>query len=105
LNEQIIYLLRKTSLTLSDIEKLTPKKFNAILKEVYFQESQDQWRQQYSVACLMASIANTIPRKKGAKGYKAEDFLKEEYPSREIKDKSVTLESLAKAKGIKLPKS
>jgi hypothetical protein len=104
LNQEIIYLLRKTSLTLSDIKKLTPRKFNAILQEVYFQESQDIWRQQYSVASLMASIANTVPRKKGSQGYKAEDFLSGEMPSREPKPLT-NLESLAKAKGIKLPKS
>lgn len=36
--EAIVYLLRKTSLTLKDIGALTPKQFNALLEELYYQE-------------------------------------------------------------------
>jgi hypothetical protein len=101
--EQIVYLLRKTNLNLKEIGELTPKKLNAILKELYYQESEDEWRRQNSVANLMASIYNTVPSKRGSKVYKASDFL-DSKPTREVKDKNITLESLATAKGIKLPK-
>jgi hypothetical protein len=98
--EQVVYLLRKTSLTRSEIGKLTPAQFNEILSEVYYQESQDIYREQYSVASIMAAIYNTIPRRQGSKVYKASDFIKGESPTRTPpKDYEV----LAKERGITLP--
>jgi len=97
--EQIVYLLRKTSLTREAIGKLTPGQFQEIIKEVYFQESQDEWRRQHGIASLMAAIYNTIPGKRGTKVCKASDFLSSEMPTRNVN----TLEKLAEAKGIRLP--
>ncbi len=99
--EAICFLLRKTNLTREEIGKLTPIQFNEIVKEVSFQESVDQWRNQYSVASIMASIYNTIPRKRGSKTCKASDFLSSEMPTRNTKEQ--TLEKLAESKGIRLP--
>ena len=99
--ESIVYLLRKTSLTLEAIGHLTPAQFNAILSETYFQESVDEWRKQHSVASIMAAIYNTIPRKRGAKACKAQDFLATEMPTRTPKDDS--LETLAYKHGVELP--
>lgn len=101
-NEAICYLLRKTSLTRTEIGKLKPEQLQAIVKEVSFQESVEEYRNQYSVASIMAAIYNTIPRKRGAKVLKAKDFLSGEMPTREPR-KKVGLETLAKQKGIKLP--
>jgi hypothetical protein len=100
-NEGIVYLLRKTSLTRSEIGKLTPPQFNEILSEVYFQESVDEWRRQHSIASIMAAIYNTIPKKRGTKACKASDFLAGEVPTRN--PKADTLETLAEKQGIRLP--
>ncbi len=97
--ESIIYLLRKTSLTREDIGRLTPEQFNEIIKETLYQESVDEYRRQYSVACLLAAIYNTIPRKRGAKVLKAGDFLKEDMPERS----KLPLDEMADKRGIKLP--
>jgi len=101
MNEQTVYLLRKTSLTLEAIGKLTPAQFNTILSETYFQESQEEWRNQHSVASLMAAIYNTIPRKKGSRPIKASDFLQSEMPSRTPKEDS--LQDLADKYKVSLP--
>ena len=98
--EQIVYLLRKTSLTREAIGKLTPSQFNEIIREVYFQEAQDEYRRQHGIASLLAAIYNTIPRKRGSKACKASDFLSGEMPTRKQGD---TLEKLAEDKGIRLP--
>jgi len=99
--ESIVYLLRKTSLTLESIGRLTPAQFNTILSETYFQESQEEWRTQHSVASIMAAIYNTIPRKKGARPIKASDFLSTEMPSRTPKEDS--LQDLANKYKVSLP--
>jgi hypothetical protein len=101
MNEHIVYLLRKTNLTREDIGKLTPVQFSEILKEVYYQESVDNYRQQHSVASLLAAIYNTIPRKRGSKVYKASDFLNGEMPERNAKQDSV--DDIAKERGIRMP--
>lgn len=79
--EAICYLLRKTSLTLQDIGKLTPAKFKAILEEVYYQESVDNYIQMQHLASLLAAIYNTIPRKWG-NVLTSKDFLQGEEPKR-----------------------
>ena len=101
-SEEIVYLLRKTSLTLMDIGKLSPLQFNEIIKEVNYQESVDTYREQHSVASLLAAIYNTIPRKRGSKVFKAEDFLSGGMPERNPKPED-SLETLANQRGIKLP--
>ncbi len=101
--EAIVYLLRKTNLTREDIGKLSTAQFSEILREVYFQESADNYREQYSVASLMAAIYNTIPRQRGSHTFKASDFLKGSQPERNPVPQ-VSLEKMAKDKGIELPK-
>ena len=100
--EPIVYLLRKTNLTLDAIGKLTPAQFNEILREVHYQESVDTYREQHSVASLLAAIYNTIPRRRGSKVYQARDFLSVAMPERQMKAQ-VSLEKLAEDRGIKLP--
>ncbi len=100
--EAIVYLLRKTNLTRDDIGRLSPIQFNEILKEVYYQESVDEWRTQHSVASIMAAIYNTIPRKRGSGAIKASDFLKGGMPERQPSPQ-VSLEKMATDKGITLP--
>lgn len=100
--EGIVYLLRKTNLTRSEIGKLSPVQFNAILNELYFQESVDEYRKQYAVASIMAAIYNTIPRKRGSKILKSDDFLSGDMPERYPKQPD-SLEKMATDKGIKLP--
>lgn len=97
--EAIVYLLRKTSLSLKDIGKLTPRQCNELLKELYYQESVGEWRNQYSLATILAAIYNTIPRKRGSRALGAGDFLKGSMPKRNEE----SLETIAKKKGIKIP--
>ncbi len=100
--EAIVYLLRKTNLTLEAIGKLTPPQFNEVIREVYFQESVDEWRNQHSVALILAAIYNTIPRKQGTKACKASDFLSGEMPTRNPKQYD-SVNILAEKRGIRLP--
>lgn len=100
--EAIVYLLRKTSLTRSEIGKLKPDQLNTIVKEVYFQESVEEYRRIHEVASILAAIYNTIPRK-NRKALTANDFLKGDMPTREGKRPDINVEILAKQKGIILP--
>lgn len=99
--EGIVYLLRKTNLNRETIGKLTIPQFNEILKEVYYQESIEEYSRAYSVALLQAAIYNTIPRKRGSKVYQAKDFLKSNMPERNPQMDS--LDKIAEDKGIKMP--
>ena len=101
--EAICYLLRKTSLTRTEIGKLKPDQFQAIVKEVYFQESIDEYRKMHSVASILAAIYNTIPQKPGHKALTAKDFLSGDMPTRDGKKPDTNVEILAKQKGIILP--
>ena len=101
--EAIVYLLRRTSLTLLDIGELTPTQFNELLTELYYQEAVDEYRKQYSTASLLAAIYNTIPRKSGHKSLTAKDFLAGDMPIRGGK-KIKNVDELAIKKGIKIPK-
>ena len=96
--EAIVYLLRKTSLTRTEIGKLKPDQFNAIIKEVLFQENIDEYRRQYGIATILAAIYNTIPRRRGSK---ASDFLSSGMPSRNKPQNE--LEQIASKHNIKLP--
>lgn len=100
--EAIVYLARKLHWAREEIGKLTPRQFNEILKEIYYQESVDTYREQYSVASILAAIYNTIPRKRGSKVYKANDFLKGDMPGRNPKPQD-SLDKMAEERGIKLP--
>ena len=101
--ESICYLLRKTSLTRTEIGKLKPDQLQAIVKEVYFQESVDEYRKMHSVASILAAIYNTIPQKPGHKALTAKDFLSGDMPTREGKRPDTNVEILAQGKGIILP--
>ena len=100
--EQQVYLMRKTSMSRRDIGKLhDPRVFYELLREVYYQESVDEWRKMHTVATILAAIYNTIPRKnRGA--LKAGDFLSGGIPQREAK-KADSLEKLASDRDIRLP--
>ena len=100
--EAIVYVARKLHWTREEIGKLTPKQFNELLKELYYQESVDEYRRQHSVASIMAAIYNTIPLKSGHKVLTAKDFLSGDMPTRDGKPKS-NVDGLAIKKGIKLP--
>ncbi len=99
-NEYTVYILRKTNLNRREIKKLTLPQFWDLYKEVYFQESVDEWRNQHSVASIMAAIYNTIPRKRGAKASQARDFLPSDMPTRNPVN---PVEALASKQGVKLP--
>ena len=100
--EIIVYLLRKTNLSREDIGKLSPAQLNAIIKELYYQESVEEYRNQYAIASIIAAIYNTIPRKRGSKIFKAGDFLKGDMPERNPKPQD-TLEELAGKHKVTLP--
>lgn len=100
--EAVVYLARKLHWTREQIGSLTPIQFNEILKEVYYQESVDAYREQHSVASILAAIYNTIPRKRGSKVYQASDFLKSSMPERNPKLQD-SLDKMAEERGIKLP--
>ncbi len=100
--EAVVYLARKLHWTRGEIGELTPKQFNEILKELYYQESIDEYRRQYSTASILAAIYNTIPRKLGHKALTAKDFLSGDMPTRDGKKPS-PIDELARKKGIKLP--
>lgn len=95
-----IYLLRKTSFTWKEIHKLEYSEFWEIYNELIFQESQENWAREHDVATVLTMIANTIPRKKGARASKLTDFFNVPYPSKEKKD---DIEELAEKHNIRLP--
>ena len=100
--EAVVYIARKLHWTRSEIGKLSPVQFNEILKELYYQESVDEWRKMHTVASILAAIYNTIPRK-SHKALTAKDFLTGDMPTREGKRPDTNIEILAKRKGIILP--
>ncbi len=100
--EGIIYLARKLGWSRESIGKLTIPQFNEILKELYYQESIDEYRRQYSTASILAAVYNTIPRKSGHKPLTAKDFLSGDIPTRDGKQPS-PVDELARKKGIKIP--
>lgn len=97
--ETIVYIARKLHWSKREIGKLTIEQCNDLMKELQFQEAREQYRQDFSIASILAAIYNTIPTK-SRKTYKPRDFLAQQEPKRE-KEKS--LEELAKDKGIELP--
>ena len=101
-NEYLIYILRKTNLNRKEIRELTLHQFWSLYNEVYYQELVDEWRNQYSIASILAAIYNTIPRKRGSRTLKVSDFLKGEMPQRITKPQD-SIEKMAEDRGIKLP--
>ena len=100
--EAIVYLARKLHWSRKEIGKLTPSQFNELMKELQFQEAQEQYRQDHGLASILAAIANTIPSK-SHRTYKARDFLSYPEPKRETGEEK-TLEELAEEKGVKMPR-
>ncbi len=103
---RVSYLLRKTSMTLTEIRALGLGQFQDICQEVMFQESVDDYKTASYIANLMAAIANTVPRKH-KKTYKSKDFLTAPEPRRSggdpVTDAKVELEALADKFSIRLP--
>jgi hypothetical protein len=104
-NEITVYLLRKTNLNFTEIEKLkrklTPTQFYTLYQEVVFQESQEHWIGENRTAALIAALYNTTRGKKSDKVWTAKDILDAPYPS---KDKGGDeLAVLAQKNNIKLP--
>jgi len=101
-NEAIVYIARKLKWSRKEIGELTPTQFNELVKELQFQEAQEQYCHDYNIASILAAIYNTIPSK-SRKVFKPQDFLRRAEPKRQaVKEK--LLEELAKEKGIKLPR-
>ncbi len=95
----IVYLARKLHWSRHEIGCLTPAQFNALLEELQFQELQEQYRHDFSVAAILAAIYNTIPTK-SRRIYKPRDFIGVA-PKRKSQEESI--EKLARVKGIKFP--
>ena len=103
--EGVVYLLRKTNMTLPDIKQLEVKQFKSILDEVSYQEQIIEYNTAYRFATLLAAIVNTVPRK-GGRTYSANDFLTMKKPRRatsDAPDEKAELEALAKKFDIRLP--
>uniref|UniRef100_A0A6M3KUC0 Uncharacterized protein n=1 Tax=viral metagenome TaxID=1070528 RepID=A0A6M3KUC0_9ZZZZ len=104
--EAVVLLLRKTSLTRDDIGSMSLIQFRKIVAEVCFQEAVEDYQTAQCVATILASIANTVPRKGGG-SKKSSDFLVMSPPRRwgknEPADDTVILKELAKRFNIKLP--
>jgi hypothetical protein len=100
--EAVVYIARKLHWTRSEIGSLTPHQFNELLKELYFQESVEEYRKAHTTASILAAIYNTIPRKAGYVPLQAKDFLSGDMPTRDGKPPS-PVDELAKKKGIKIP--
>ena len=104
-NYGLVYLLRKTTLTIKAIGKLKPADFIDLLTEVHYQEAMEDYQTDARLANLLAAIANTVPRKP-AKTYRVSDFLgtmPQRVGEEAIVDEKTKLETLAKQFNIKLP--
>ncbi len=101
--EHIVYLARKLHWSKKEIGEMSLAQFIETYNELIFQESVENWDGQFSVASILAAIANTI-HTKSHKSYKASDFLSTERPSRDG-DKKITdkIDLMAENMGVKLP--
>ena len=107
INYTTAYLMRKTSMTLTEIGGLTLKQFREILIEVHYQEAVEDYQIETRLETLLAAIANTVPRKP-PKTYKSTDFFKSKPPRRPglgnaVDDEKEQLKLLANRFDIKLP--
>ncbi|MBA7602015.1 hypothetical protein ES703_09100 [subsurface metagenome] len=98
-NEAIVYIARKLHWSREEIGELTLTQFNEILEELQFQEAQEQYRQDFSIASILAAVYNTIPSK-SRKTFKPRDFLGGAEPKR----MDSNLAKAAEAEGIEIPK-
>lgn len=99
--EAIVYLARKLHWSRKEIGELTLNQFNELIKELQSQEAQEQYRQDYSIASILAAIYNTIPTK-SRRTFKPKDFLGKAEPQRHPTE-GKSLEELAREKGIQMP--
>lgn len=107
INQGVAYLLRKTSMTLTEIRGMDKDGYREMVEEVLFQESTEIYTTALYVGNILAAILNTVPRKTN-KTYQASDFLNIKEPRRVGPDGVILndkeqLELLAKRFGIKLP--
>lgn len=106
--EAVVYVARKLGWTREEIGKLTPKQFVALVDELHYQESIEDYNRAFQTASILAAIYNTIPSKRGSRVFKYSDFLTAHPPERinrkTPKQPEFTLEDLARQEGIKLPK-
>jgi len=100
--EAVIFIARKLHWSREEIGHLSPRQFIDVYNELAYQESVDNYLEQYSVASILAAIYNTIPQKRGSKTFKASDFLKGDIPERNPKPQD-SIDKMAEDKGIKLP--
>ena len=100
----VAYLLRKTSITLTEIRGLSIGQFRDLFEEIAFQDSVSEYQTASYVANILAAIANTIPSTAN-RTYKAADFLGTKEPRRTKveTDAKVEIEAIAKRFNIKLP--
>lgn len=99
-DEIVCFLLRKTSLTLTEIGKLGILQVMKIYNEVMLQENQERWESQYNLAYLVSHIHNAMPRGRNSKIWKVEDFYNIPRPSHK---KEIVKDNLAEKLGIKMP--
>jgi len=100
--EAIVFIARKLHWTREAIGQLTPLQFNELINELYYQENTETYHKLHSIASIIAAIYNTIPRKRGSKVFKAEDFLNGTIPERNPKAED-SVETMADKRGVKLP--
>jgi hypothetical protein len=102
INESIVYVLRKTSLTLNDIGELSPEQFKDLYRELLQQESEERF-DRYSFYNVLLSTIHNAPISK-PRIMNQNEFYQLREPHKVEKPKN-TLKDLAQKKGIKLPKS
>ena len=108
LTQAIVYLMRKTTLTLEVISSLHPEQFVEIYNETVRQEAIDDYKQSHNAASIMAMIAN-VNRGKQGKTYKAIDFAGKPpaAAARGASNASTTdiasMVAMASARGLKVP--
>ena len=104
MDELIVFLMREFGWTLEYtqnlIRKLPLKKLNALIAEVKFQKSVDDYQIASNFAMVIANWASAQSKNKR---YKVTDFIGQP-PSRETPKEYPTLTEVAEKQGIKLPK-
>jgi len=100
--EQLVYIVRKTSLTLEDIGKFSPRQAIDFFKELLQQEQEDKY-ELYTILNTLLSVIHNAPISK-PRIMKPNDFYQIKRHKRQEIQKDL-LTSLCEKKGIKLPKS
>lgn len=97
----VAFLARKLGWTLAEIRSLSPQQARDIVAEVRYQEQMEEYKHNQGLAMLLAAIYNTIPRKRGSRVFRMQDFLTSDQPRRQSEP---TYRELAEKLGIKYPK-